>query len=89
MAFVPRVRDDQVQRISDKMHAKYPRVLVSRVNDQVVLVQGIAVKAECSQDADALTWERMQVRANLALCEPQDESTKLTSIDVTASGDLL
>jgi len=71
------------------MHAKYPSVLVSRVNDQVILVQGIAVKAECSQDADALTWERMQIRAHLVLCEPQDESTKLTSIDVTPSGDLL
>lgn len=65
MAFVPRIRDDQVQRISDQMHAKYPSVLVSRVNEQVVLVQGIAVKAECCQDADAVTWERMQIRAHL------------------------
>lgn len=86
IALLPCVRDDQLQRIWAAVLAPFPRALVSRVTDQTVLVQELAIKAESSHDADAIAWEQMQSLVRSALGECDDTRTTLTSIDITPPG---
>jgi hypothetical protein len=87
IACVPGMTDDQFQRIDAEVATKCHNALTSRLTDCSVLVQGIAIKADSPLDADRTMWERMNLRVRTALCQPRDDNTRITSINVSpASG---
>ena len=59
-------------------------LLVSRVSDHTVLIQGIPVTAESPHEADAVTWQKIHTHVRAALCEPWDWDTTIAAIDVRA-----
>ena len=82
---VPQISDEQLERIRAEF-AALPNhfLLVARISDSTVLVQGIPVMAESPHEADAVTWDMVHDHVGAALCEPWDWDTRLTAIDVRA-----
>jgi hypothetical protein len=85
VTLVPQLTDEQLERIGAEFAALANHfLLVSRVSDNTVLIQGIPVTAESPHEADALTWDKIHTHVCAALCEPWDWDTTVTAIDVRA-----
>lgn len=86
VTLVPQLSDEQLERISAEL-ATPPNhfLLVSRISDSTVLIQGIPVVAESPHEADALTWDKIHTQVCAALREPWDWDTTVTAIDVRAA----
>lgn len=83
VTLVPYITDEQVERIGAALTSlANPLLLVSRVSEHTVLIQGIPVEAASSVEADALTWQTIYTHFRSALCEPWDWDTTVTAIDV-------
>jgi len=84
VTLVPRLRDDQLDRIVAELSSlPNPYLLVSRVSENTALIQGIPVRATSAHDADALTWQTIYDHVRTALSGPRDRDTTITSIDVS------
>jgi len=83
---VPQLSDEQLERITAEF-AALPNhfLLIGRISDSTVLIQGISVIAESPHEADALTWDKVHTHVCAALCEPWDWDTRVTAIDVRAT----
>ena len=57
---VPQLSDEQLERIRAEL-AALPNhfLLVNRISDSTVLIQGVSVTAESPHEADALTWDKI------------------------------
>ena len=60
-------------------------MLVSRLSEHSVLIQGIPVKAGSHLEADAMVWETIYTLVRSALDGPWDSNTTITAIDVRES----
>lgn len=83
---VPQLSDEQLERIRAEL-AALPNhfLLVNRISDSTVLIQGVSVTAESPHEADALTWDKIHSLVSAALSEPWDWDTRVTAIDVRAT----
>jgi hypothetical protein len=83
---VPQLSDEQLERIRAELAALPNQfLLINRISDSTVLIQGISVTAESPHEADALTWDKIHTHVCAALCEPWDWDTRVTAIDVRAT----
>lgn len=87
---LPGLADDQLSRIASEFECLgNPCLLVRRLTQHTMLLQGIPVRAGSAHDADAVTWELVYEHVRAALTSPEDESARITSIDVRESESLL
>ena len=86
VTIVPQLSDEQLERIGAEFATLANHfLLVSRVSDSTVLIQGIPVTAESPHEADAITWDKINTHVRAALCEPWDWDATITAIDVRSA----
>ena len=86
VAIIPTLTDEQLERIGTELEIMAnPYLLVSRLSEHSVLIQGIPVHARSPHDADAVTWETIYGLVRSALTSPWDWDTRITAIDVRES----
>jgi hypothetical protein len=83
---VPALSDEQVDRIVAQLET-FPNafLLVRRISEHTLHVQGIPVRAPSAHEADALTWELLFTNVRAALGQPWDWDCRITAIDVRES----